>query len=385
MYKILTKNRKVKKMYVVIKTQKNDKRRVVMKSKQIFAVLLVVVLIMVGGCGQQAEKKDDTKVYKLKVADAFPATHFFTVNGLNKFMKMVEERSKGRIKFEHFPGGQLGKQVDMIELVKNGVVDVAVVGPSYVSGKVPLSNVFDLPGIYPTSRVGAEAFWHLSQGILYDEEFKKHKIRPVFNMAYNPNDLFYNSSKFITKPTDVKGMRFRVPGVSAEMGMGNMGGAAVNIVPQEMYEATYRGTVDGCVLAFEALDQYKMQEVLKMATKGVNMNGWIATYCINEKSFNALPKDLQKLILDCGLEATIALGDYVTKSGEDYQKKYEQSGMKVYVLNDAEQKAFRDATDPVVQNWVKTQSAKGLPAQKVLDATRAKIAEVEKSVANSKK
>ena len=361
--------------------------------KKGFFALVMCFLLFASGCSggggdkQAGAPKDDGKVYTVKVADAFPATHFFTVNGLNKYMKMVEERSKGRIKFEHYPGGQLGKQVDMIELVKNGVADMAVVGPSYVSGKVPLSNVFDLPGIYPNSRVGAEAFWHLSQGILYDEEFKKHKIRPVFNMAYNPNDLFYNNSsgKLITKPEDIKGMRFRVPGVSAEMGMLAMGGAPVNIVPQEMYEATYRGTVDGCVLAFEALDQYKMQEVLKYATKGVNMNGWIATYCVNERFFNGLPKDLQQLMIDCGLEATIALGDHVTKSAEEYQIQYEKGGMKVYTLNAEEQQAFRNATNPVVENWVKTQSGKGLPAQKILDATRAKVAEVEQKVAAAKK
>ncbi|MDR3348683.1 MAG: TRAP transporter substrate-binding protein DctP [Acidaminococcales bacterium] len=360
-----------------------------MTARGIMALLLGAVFLVSGcGGGQKgaAPAKEDGKVYKVKVADAFPATHFFTVNGLNKYMKMVEERSNGRIKFEHYPGGQLGKQVDMIELVKNGVADMAVVGPSYVSGKVPLSNVFDLPGIYSNSRVGAEAFWHLSQGILYDEEFKKHKIRPVYNMAYNPNDLFYNtpSGKFIINPADVKGMRFRVPGVSAEMGMSNMGGAPVSREPQEMYEAVLRGTVDGCVLAFEALDQYKMQEVIKLATKGVNMNGWIATYCVNERFFAALPPDLQKLMLDCGLEATINLGDYVTKVGEEYQAQYEKGGMKVYTLNAAEQKAFRDATNPVVLDWVKTQSAKGLPAQKVLDATRAKVAEVEKSLKSKK-
>jgi TRAP-type C4-dicarboxylate transport system substrate-binding protein len=274
----------------------------------------------------------------------------------------------------------------MIELVKNGVADMAVVGPSYVSGKVPLSNVFDLPGIYPNSRVGAEAFWHLSQGILYDEEFAKHKIRPVFNMAYNSYDLFYNtpSGNFITKPADVKGMRFRVPGVAAEMGLSGMGGAPVSIVPQEMYEAVLRGTVDGCVLSFEALDQYKMQEVIKLATKGINMNGWLATYCVNERFFATLPQDLQKLMLDCGLESTINLGDYVTKSGETYQAMYEKAGMKVYTLSAEEQKAFHDATEPVVQEWVKTQSAKGIPAQKVLDAARAKVAEIEKALAAKK-
>jgi TRAP-type C4-dicarboxylate transport system substrate-binding protein len=354
-----------------------------------FSVLLVLAAMLLNGCGgssptgDKPSAKSDNKVYKIKVADAFPATHFFTVNGLKKFMQLAEEKSKGRLVFEHYPGGQLGKQVDMLELVKNGVADMAFVGPSYVSGKLPLSNVFDLPGIYPNARVGAEAFWHLTQDVLYKEEYSKHKVRPVYALAYNPNDLFYNKKDggFIKTPSDLKGMRIRVPGVSAEMSISAMGGAPVSIIPQEMYEAAYRGTVDGLVLAFEALDQYKVQEIVKYATKGVNVTGWIGSYCINERAWQSLPKDLQQVILDSGLEATRALGDYVTKSGADYEKKYiETAGMKVYSLSKQEQAVFADATKNVVENWVKTQEAKKLPASKILELTKAKVAEVEKSL-----
>ncbi len=358
------------------------------KNWAIYSILLLLFVAFASGCGGKAPTgkptaKTDVKVYKLKVADAFPSTHFFTVNGLKKFMQLAEQKSNGRLAFEHYPGGQLGKQVDMLELVKNGVADISFVGPSYVSGKLPLSNVFDLPGMYPNSRVGAEAFLLLSQDILYKEEYSKHKVRPLYAMAYNPNDIFYNKKdgEFIKKPSDLKGMRIRVPGVSAEMSIVAMGGAPVSIIPQEMYEAAHRGTVDGLVLAFEALDQYKVQEIVKYATKGVNVTGWVGTYCINERVWNTLPKDLQQVLLDSGLEATRALGDHVTKSGIDYQKKYEkEAGMKVYTLTKAEQAVFSEATSNVINNWVKTQEAKKLPAQKVLEATRAKVAEVEKSL-----
>ena len=359
-----------------------------MKKWLLYSMLTLLIVALVSGCGGKASTDNATtatssKVYKLKVADAFPSTHFFTVNGLKKFMQLAEQKSKGRLIFEHYPGGQLGKQVDMLELVKNGVADIAFVGPSYVSGKLPLSNVFDLPGIYPDARVGAEAFLLLAQDILYKEEYSKQKVWPLYAMAYNPNDLFYNKSngEFIKKPSDMKGMRFRVPGVSAEMSISAMGGSPVKITPQEMYEAAHRGTVDGLVLAFEALDQYKVQEIVKYATKGVNVTGWVGSYCINEQVWKSLPKDLQQILLESGLEATRALGDYVKKSGEDYQKKYEkEAGMKIYTLSNAEQALFAEATLNVVDNWVKTQEAKKLPAKNILEATRAKVAEVEKNL-----
>jgi TRAP-type C4-dicarboxylate transport system substrate-binding protein len=90
---------------------------------------------------------------------------------------------------------------------------------------------------------------------------------------------------------------------------------------------------------------------------------------------------LQKILIDSGLEATRYLGDHVTKSGENYQKKYEESaGMKVYTLSKEERAAFSKATENVVENWVKNQEKNKLPGRKILELTRAKVAEVEKSL-----
>jgi TRAP-type C4-dicarboxylate transport system substrate-binding protein len=86
-------------------------------------------------------------------------------------MKEVEARTKGRVKFTHFTSGQLGKQNDMLEILKSGVADMAYIGPSYFSGKMPLSGVFELPQAYPSSAVGSEAYWQLSvKGVLAREE-----------------------------------------------------------------------------------------------------------------------------------------------------------------------------------------------------------------------
>lgn len=345
----------------------------------VLTLVLIFICVAVAGCGGGDKKSAggaDT-VYKIKVADGFPAAHIFTVNGLNFFMKNVEEKSKGRIKFEHYPGGQLGKQADMLELVKTGVTDMAFVGPTYMSGKLPLSNIFDLPGMYSSATIGAEVYLDLTQNVLYDLEYKPNKIQPVFAIVYSPSDIC-NTKKEIRKPSDLKGMSIRVPGLMAEKAVMHMGAAAVNILPQEMYEATMRGTVDGLILPLESFNSYKMQELVKYTTKGMDITGFAGSYCFNENFWKKLPEDLQKLLLEEGRTASIHLGSHLEKVNNDSAKEFEKAGMVISYLTPEEKKAFYDETEFIAEQWVKEMEAKKLPGKKVMDTCRELVAKYSK-------
>ncbi len=147
------------------------KKRIASTGLLVIAALLGIVL---AGPAPEALAQ---KVIAIKVADGLPAGHIQVVEGLAPFMKEVEARSKGRVKFTHYTSGQLGKQNDMLELLKSGVADMAYIGPSYFAGKMPLSGVFELPQAYPSSAVGSEAYWQMSvNGILAKEEWGKHNV-----------------------------------------------------------------------------------------------------------------------------------------------------------------------------------------------------------------
>ena len=147
------------------------KKRIASTGLLVIAALLGILL---AGPAPEALAQ---KVIAIKVADGLPAGHIQVVEGLAPFMKEVEARSKGRVKFTHYTSGQLGKQNDMLELLKSGVADMAYIGPSYFSGKMPLSGVFELPQAYPSSAAASEAYWQMSvNGILAKEEWGKHNV-----------------------------------------------------------------------------------------------------------------------------------------------------------------------------------------------------------------
>src|SRR5690606_339447 len=83
---------------------------------------------------------------QLRVADSFPTTHWVSEKVTKYMMARMEELFPGgEVKFQYYPSEQLGKSKDMLALASAGVTDIAYVAPAFVSDKMPLSVVGELP------------------------------------------------------------------------------------------------------------------------------------------------------------------------------------------------------------------------------------------------
>ena len=78
---------------------------------------------------------------ELKVADSFPAGHYLVRLLLKPWMDDVTKRTNGAVTFTYYPNQQIGKAADLLRLTQSGVVDIGYIAPSYVSDKMPLSEV----------------------------------------------------------------------------------------------------------------------------------------------------------------------------------------------------------------------------------------------------
>jgi TRAP-type C4-dicarboxylate transport system substrate-binding protein len=82
----------------------------------------------------------------LRIADSFPPGHFMIRYCVKPWMEKVTKATNGLVECQHYPSEQLGKAKDILALTLSGVADIGYVGPSYVTEKMPLSAVVELPG-----------------------------------------------------------------------------------------------------------------------------------------------------------------------------------------------------------------------------------------------
>ena len=68
--------------------------------------------------------------------------------GAKAFADEVRKQTGGRFRVEQFPNGELGGEVEMIQAVQSGQVDVALITNAPFTNIIPEFGVFDVPFLF---------------------------------------------------------------------------------------------------------------------------------------------------------------------------------------------------------------------------------------------
>ena len=69
--------------------------------------------------------------------------------GALEIKKILEAESKGKIKVDVFPAGQLGEDRDLIEAAQGGGLQIAILPTAFMGGFQPLMTLLDVPYLFP--------------------------------------------------------------------------------------------------------------------------------------------------------------------------------------------------------------------------------------------
>lgn len=329
--------------------------------KPLLAALLAAVLASAPAA--------DAQVITLRVADSLPPTHFITRHGTTYFMEEVTKATNGAVRFEHYPSEQLGKAKDMLTLLQSGLADIALVVPSYMSEKLPLSGVVDLPGGIRSSCEGTLAYSALLKdgGWLAENEFKANKVRAVFTFVNPPYELFL-SKKGRPNLLDLEGRKVRSVGGALDLTVREMKGVPVRLSAPEIREALSRGTVDGVIWTLPSMTAYKLDGLVKSATRGAKLSSIATGYMISDAAWAKLPDSARQAITRIGEEATRRVCDMTDKDIASIYAQFDKQGIEVFDVSAAEQRALAPIFDKVRQDWVTQLTQRGKPGKEALAA-----------------
>src|SRR5690625_4367764 len=211
----------------------------------------------------------------LRIGDSLPSGHYIAEGLIEFWMDEVKDQLGDDIDFDHFPAEQLGKAGDMLSLAQTGVLDISYIGPSYVSDKMPLSAVAQLPGMFTSSCEGTLAYWELVKpgGLLYELEFEPNEVRPLMALVLAPYQI-YTSRRPIENIESFKGLKLRSTGGAMEETVLNLEAIPVQMAAPDTRDALSRGTLDGLVFPNSSLQPYDLHGLLKYATDGVSLGSF---------------------------------------------------------------------------------------------------------------
>ena len=275
------------------------------------------------------------------------------------------------IEFEYYPAEQMGKAKDFLSLVQSGVIDIAYVAPGFVSDKMPLSVVSELPLEFSGSCQGTMAYWNLAKpgGLLDKKEFAPNGIRLLFTIVLPPYQII--TRKPFSNLKEIEGMKIRASGSAKELVLKKLKAIPVLMPTPDVYESLSRGTIDGVLFPFNSLAPYEIHKLSKTGTIGENFGTFVANWVISEKRFQSLPPAVQQDLTAMGEQLTKAACTQVEKDEAGDIEKVKAAGVKLTPLSAADHATVATVMQDVAKDWADTLDKRGKSGTEVLNAFKA--------------
>jgi len=214
-----------------------------MLSKKSIVILLTVLLVITTFLSVEAEAEPKF-VLKYSVAAMPTVAH---AKAIEVFAEEIEKLTNGQIKVETYYGGQLFSQEGQQNAVRRGALEMTNTDFTWLTDHVPYLSMLAAPYFF-------KDYEHMTRVLngdigkeIADDVAKKTNVRMLSAWYMGTRHLnLRDIGKEVRSPSDMKGIKLRMPNSPAWLYMGKALGAnptPINI--NELYMALKTGTVDG--------------------------------------------------------------------------------------------------------------------------------------------
>ncbi len=324
--------------------------------------LIFVFTIMIAGAFILTCPQAQAAPIKLTYSNFFPPTHIQSKLA-EAWCKEVEKRTNGRVKIEYYPGQTLTKARQVYDGVVTGLSDIGFSVLAYTRGRFPVLSAVDLPLGYTSGRVATQV-----ANAVY-MKFKPKELmdtQVMYLHAHGPG-ILHSRSKPIRKLEDLKGMKMRGHGTSAKV-LKALGATPVPKPMPELYQMLQKGVVEGALYPYEVNDGWRMAEVVRYAT-GTYAVAYTTTFFVvmNKDKWNALPSDIQKIIMDINKEWINKHGSAWDTSDIDGVRALLEAGGQIIGLDKKEAARWKKAVQPIIDKEIAQLNKKGFNGKEIVD------------------
>lgn len=300
------------------------------------------------------------KVIELTFSNFFPAAHKNS-KIMEEWIAEIEKRTGGKVKIKYYPGGTLTPAAQVYDGVVKGISDIGESVFAYTRGRFPVMEAVDLPLGYKSAVIATNLVNAVYQ------KFQPKELADVKVLILHAHGPGILHTKFpVSKLEDLKGRKIRATGLASKI-VTALGATPVATTMPETYDALRTGVAEGAMAPVEALHGWKWGEVVSYTIQSFGSAYTTAMFVVMNKSkWESLPKDVQKVFEDVSKEFTkkqAELWDQIDKEGYDFIKA---RGNKIVALSPEENARWAQAVTPVIDDYIKEASAKGLPASEIV-------------------
>lgn len=322
--------------------------------KLIKQLVAAATLVMLAASPALAEKT-------MRIAHLNPESPFDSHSGAMAavFKNLVETGTNGSIKVQLFPNGQLGKDNEVIQQVRDGIVESTISSSGGVAQHYKLVGVFDLPFAFPNIAVVDKVMTldsAFGQKMAADIQAKTG-LKTLGILDSGGFFAISNSKRPLTTAADLAGLRVRTMTLPThEATIKSLGGQPTPLPWAEVYTALQTGVADGQmnpipIIAFAKFDE--VQKYLSITNHVITPYFWF----VNKAFYDGLTAD-EKKVVDNAAEVAVEAGRGISRIIEaSAEKGLPKLGkkMKINAIPPAELKKFAAVAQPAVRKVIADQ------------------------------
>ncbi len=295
---------------------------------------------MISACGGDANK-----TVVLKLGHGLPPAHPVHM-GLERMNDELIKLSNGAMSMDIYPSSQLGSEIQCIELLQIGSLDITKVSAASLESFVEPFKIFGIPYIF-RSRAHYDNVLNSEVGEAFLTCTEPYWFRGITYFDAGARS-FYTTKRPIRKPEDLQGLKIRVQKspIAVET-VNTFGGSATPVDWGELYTALQSKVVDGAEKNTPSITTAFHHEVAKFYT--VNEHSFSPdVIIISSKSWAKLSEEQRGWLKEAA------------KRGRAYQKilwdKQEQLSLDQMIESGVEviypdKQPFIDAAQPMIQKY----------------------------------
>ena len=264
------------------------------------------------------------------------------------FAKLISDGTDGRIRIQVQGSEQLGSDVEMLQAVQIGALDITANSQGPLATIVPEASIFGLPFLFSIPQQA----WEILDGPIGDKLASLSENQGLKVLAWWDNGIRHitNNVRPIREPADLHGIKLRTPKDPVTIDIFNtLGANPTPIAFGELYLALRQGTVDGQenpLVNIWSSKLYEVQKYLSLSGHKYEMTPFI----IALKTWQGLSVHDQKVIQHAVQLAKTYQRLELVRQESMLLDRLVAEGIKV---NKSNQPAFRQATKPVYESWRK--------------------------------
>lgn len=317
--------------------------------KLLALVLSSVMLLTLAACGGKEQPKASSPTDQPDASTSSPAGEGFswdTYEGItisyahanatsetnnimvDDWMKAVDEASQGKVKFDYYPGGQLGTYVEIIEQIDTGALNMSITDMSLFESYVPEFGILYAPFVIDSydhaKAIAYDGPIAKLQGYLADDT-NTYWLGTIMN-----GKRIVSTNVPINSVEDCKGVVLRVPEAQVYSDTFNLLGMSPTPMSlTDTYTAIQTGVVNGFECPAQAIYNGGYHVIAPYIWKSGHMysfQGWTA----NQTFWDGLPQEVRDMMVKCWNDLQDGYNDMLIADEDNvYQKMTEEKSTVV--------------------------------------------------------